>query len=303
MEQKTDAPFFSVVIPTYNCASFLKRSLTSVFNQTFQDFEVVVIDNSSIDNSQELLDSTQDQRLLWFAIQNDGIIAASRNKGIEKAKGKWIAFLDADDVWSSEKLECVYNVIVENPNVIVVNHNEWKVVDNQKDKVLEYSKSCNADFYKHLIFKGNCLSTSAVTVRRDIALKTKGFSTRDDFITAEDYDFWIRLAKEGDFYFLDKVLGEWHVHGKNESKQSEIHANAIIQVINHHLDIWINENPRDNYKVRNARGKIWKDGSRYLLLAKEFSTAKKYASKAIYYNPLSWKPWAILFLSLIHKAL
>ena len=112
------SPFFSVIIPTYNCADFLKRALSSVFIQTYQNFEVIVVDNSSTDNTEDVLNSFDDKKLTVKKVNNNGIIAHSRNKGIENAKGKWVAFLDSDDIWKPEKLEKVSHAIVNNPEVI-----------------------------------------------------------------------------------------------------------------------------------------------------------------------------------------
>ena len=131
-------PFFSVVIPTYNCSDFLKRALTSVFNQTYQNFEVIVIDNSSTDNTEDIINNFDDKRLIATKVNNNGIIAHSRNKGIEIAKGDWIAFLDSDDVWNSDKLIKVKNAIKENPKVILICHDEWHIINNNKKNRLRY---------------------------------------------------------------------------------------------------------------------------------------------------------------------
>ena len=130
-------PFFSVVIPTYNCAEFLQRSLESVFSQTYQDFEVIVIDNSSTDNTENVLDSVDDKRLTVIKVNNNGIIAHSRNKGIENAKGKWVAFLDSDDIWKPEKLEKISDAIVNNSEVILVCHDEWHVNNGKTENHLK----------------------------------------------------------------------------------------------------------------------------------------------------------------------
>ena len=84
------SPFFTVVIPTYNCADYLKRALNSVFSQTYQNFEIIVVDNSSTDHTKDVLRSFNDGRLMVIKVNNNGIIAYSRNKGIENAKGDWI---------------------------------------------------------------------------------------------------------------------------------------------------------------------------------------------------------------------
>ena len=131
-------PFFSVVIPTYNCADFLKRALTSVFVQTYQNFEIIVIDNSSTDNTQKVLKNFSNQKLKVIRVNNKGIIGYSRNKGIDSARGEWIAFLDSDDVWKPEKLEKVRDAIKHNKNVILFCHDEWYVVNGKRKNRSRY---------------------------------------------------------------------------------------------------------------------------------------------------------------------
>ena len=97
----------SIVIPTYNRSAELKRALKSVLSQTYKNFEVIVVDNNSIDNTDTMLKNLNDQRIRLLKINNNGIIAASRNMGINASNGEWIAFLDSDDWWHSNKLEKV----------------------------------------------------------------------------------------------------------------------------------------------------------------------------------------------------
>jgi glycosyltransferase involved in cell wall biosynthesis len=92
------SPLVSVVIPTYNHARYLGRALQSVLDQTYKNWEAIVIDNHSTDNTAELIASFADQRITYLKIHNNGVIAASRNAGIRAAKGEWLAFLDSDDL-------------------------------------------------------------------------------------------------------------------------------------------------------------------------------------------------------------
>ena len=291
-------PFFSVVIPTYNCADFLKRALTSVFDQTYQNFEVIVIDNSSTDNTEDIINNFDDKRLIVTKVNNNGIIAHSRNKGIEIAKGDWIAFLDSDDVWNSDKLMKVKNAIKQDPKVILICHDEWHIINNNKKNRLRYGPAGN-DLYDRLLFMGNCLSTSAVCLRREVALKSGGFSEREDFITVEDYEYWIRLAQEGECYFINEILGEWHTHGKNYSDNVQIHVDSLIAVTKHHLEKWSAVNNNSRKLVNNNISRVYAHAGRILQRAGEFTISMKYTWIAIMKNPLHQKAWLILLLSLL----
>jgi len=293
-------PFFSVVIPSYNCADLLKRALESVFSQTYTDYEIIVIDNSSTDNTQGVLKSFDNNKLNIIEVSNSGIIAYSRNKGIENAKGEWIAFLDSDDVWQSNKLEKVYNTIINNPEIILVCHNEWHMINNERKNPLTYGPA-GQDLYKRLLFKGNCLSTSAVCLKKDIALESNGFSERKDFITVEDYEYWIRLAQKGDFFFINEKLGEWHTHGENYSDNALVHANALIAVKEHHFDNFINKNPDLLKAVNKGRAKSLSSAANTLRKGKYYDQAIKYSKNGILNAPMYWKNWVIILLSIIEK--
>jgi len=290
-------PFFSIVIPTYNCAELLERALKSVFSQTFQNFEIIIIDNSSTDHTQNVLNGYSDPRLKVLIVNNNGIIAYSRNKGIQKSKGEWVAFLDSDDVWKLEKLESVKQAIDENKNAILFCHDEWHVVHGRIRTRFRYGPVVS-EMYERLLFKGNCLSTSAVCLRRDIAKKTEGFSERIDFVTVEDYEYWIRLAKEGEFIFLNEVLGEWHTHGSNFSDNVLIHAAAYMAVVEFHLIIWTKNNKISVWQTNNKLSKFYSNAGRIVQKGKVFPSAIQYSWNAIKKNPFQFKAWLILIFSI-----
>jgi glycosyltransferase involved in cell wall biosynthesis len=106
----------SVIIPTYNCGKFIKASVESVLNQSFTNFELLVIDDGSTDNTHEIIRNIKDSRLIYIKTENNGVSSA-RNKGIEISKGEYIAFLDADDLWEKSKLELQVNALDHNPNI------------------------------------------------------------------------------------------------------------------------------------------------------------------------------------------
>jgi len=97
-------PFFSVIIPTYNRREFLKKAVDSVLSQTFKNFELIIVDDGSTDDTQSLLDWYQESRIKYIYQKNHGV-AHARNRGLEKTRGEWVAFLDSDDWWLPRKLE------------------------------------------------------------------------------------------------------------------------------------------------------------------------------------------------------
>lgn len=233
----TAGPLVSVVIPTYNHAHFLGRALQSVLDQTYTNWEVILIDNHSQDNTDEVVQSFTDPRITLLKIHNDGIIAASRNMGIRAAKGEWVAFLDSDDLWYPKKLETALQGIQGDPSTDVCSTDEIMVDEMTGNRrLLKFGPYCS-DFYKSLLVTGNCLSPSASLVRRNFLNKNNIlFRENEEFVTAEDYDFWMLLAQAGaKFKFIHSAQGEYLIHTTNNSGQVERHKQAVANVIRDHV--------------------------------------------------------------------
>ena len=111
-------PFVSIIIPTYNHGHYLNRALQSVFDQTYNNWEIIVIDNHSTDETSKVVAKFFGPSTTYLKINNSGIIAKSRNMGIKAAKGEWIAFLDSDDWWAPEKLQVFHNHVSEKVDLI-----------------------------------------------------------------------------------------------------------------------------------------------------------------------------------------
>jgi len=206
----------SVVIPTYNHAHFLSRALQSVLDQTYSHWEALVIDNHSQDNTDEVVNAFGDPRIRLFKIHNHGVIAASRNLGMREARGEWIAFLDSDDKWYPNKLQrCV--ALLEAGHDMVCHAETWVWYDG-KQKTVTYGPVHNATYHQ-LLFRKNCISTSAVVAKAATIALVGGFNEDLQVVTAEDYDLWLRIAHVTNrFGFLHETLGEYHIHGGNSSK-------------------------------------------------------------------------------------
>ena len=109
-------PLVSIIIPTYPQATYIGKALQSIIDQTFKNWEAIIIDNHSTDDTQKILNQFVDPRIKCLKIKNNGIIAKSRNLGIKFAKGEWIAFLDSDDWWTKDKLE----ICINNAGVVLI---------------------------------------------------------------------------------------------------------------------------------------------------------------------------------------
>ena len=227
-------PQVSVIIPTYNQADQLKEALCSVIGQTVTNWEAWVVNNSSRDGTVGVIQEMSDPRIRRVDISNRGIIARSRNEGIRRAIGEYVAFMDSDDVWLPKKLERVLDVFKRNPDIEVVCHWERIRKNGRLMGTYRYGPESKAE-HRQLLFSGNQLSTSAVTIKRNCLRRVRGFNVDASLVTAEDYDLWLALSHLGcRMYFLPEALGEYRITGHNMSANTDLHHAAVRKVVLRH---------------------------------------------------------------------
>ena len=222
-------PLVSIIIPTFNREKELERALNSVLCQTYTNWEVCIVDNHSSDNTFHLINSYNDSRIKLYMIQNNGVIGASRNLGIQNAKGKYIAFLDSDDWWSYTKLEKSVKVL-EQEEVNVVYHDLFIVKKKSQKFFFRRTKSrkLKKPTFDDLIINGNTLLTSSVVLKREIMAEITGFTEDASLIAIEDYHAWLSLAiADEDFIKISEVLGYYWLGGNNTNN-----PNRTIQTLN-----------------------------------------------------------------------
>jgi len=223
----------SVVVPTYNHARFIGDALRSVVRQSFNDWEAIVINNFSSDDTVDVVRAVDDPRIRLINFANHGIIAAGRNEGIRRAVGKYVAFLDSDDCWHEAKLDrCVATL---DAGADLVCHAERWTGGGRSERVVQYGPTAMAE-YRRLLLRHNCISTSATVIRQSVLAHVGAFDARPEFVTAEDYDLWLRVSRAGyDIRFLNEVLGEYRRHEGNASGSVMRHYRAERAVVEHHL--------------------------------------------------------------------
>ena len=229
----TTKPYVSVVIPTFNHAKFLKKALDSVVAQGFQNWEAVVVNNFSTDNTIEVVNSFADPRIKLFNFSNNGVIAASRNHGLKEAAGDFIAFLDSDDVWYPNKLQkCVEQA---SAGYQFICHGELWINSDLTQRTVMYGPASNAT-YNRLLYKGNCISTSTTFIAKSLLGSVQGFDENPEIITTEDYDLWLRLAaKNPRTSFIPEVLGEFHRLADSASSSVLRNLAAELTVLKTHF--------------------------------------------------------------------
>ena len=220
MLKKNFLPLISIVIPTYNHSEYLIRALQSILNQTYKNWEAIVIDNHSTDETNKVMGRYIDQRIKYFKIHNFGVIAKSRNKGILTAKGEWIAFLDSDDWWTPDKLKNCVDFFDNHVDLIYHDLEISSIKQNIYKKKIIKTRQLKKPVLIDLLVNGNIISNSSVVVRKNIIQKIGMIDESKELVGSEDYNTWLKISNLTDqFIYLPKKLGYYFVHDQSISKK------------------------------------------------------------------------------------
>ncbi len=193
--------FFSVIIPTYNRASFIEKTIYSVLNQTYPNFELIIIDDGSTDNTEDIVKSILDNRIRYYKTEN-GERAKARNFGAKVSKGDYVNFLDSDDMLLLNHLEEALKLISIHESAEIF-HLNFDIRD-EDEKILLKPKILNGDLNLQLVKKGNLLSSNGVFIRKDIAVLYP-FNEDRALSASEDYELWLRLAARYKIYYSNTI--------------------------------------------------------------------------------------------------
>lgn len=194
-------PVVSIVMPTCNRANLLKKSVESVISQSYQNWELLVIDDISTDDTEKMMTeySKKDPRIKYFRIVPEKVPGISKylNFGIKNAAGKYISRLDDDDYWcDNDILKLEVEFLENNPDYVLVGGGAIIVNENYEEKY-KYFKRETDEKIRHNALKANPFAHNTVMFRKDVALSLGGY---DNLKYAEDWDFWLRLGKVGKLY-------------------------------------------------------------------------------------------------------
>jgi len=212
-------PAVSIVIPSYNHARYLAQTIESALSQSFRDFELLIIDDASQDNSREIIQqyAKRDERIkCWFHEHNEGI-ASTFNEGLHRAQGKFYASLGSDDIWLPQKLETQVALLNENEDLVV--WSEGQIIDAAGKPTGELftlrhsatNKQKSGNIFEELL-QGNFIFGSSLIVKRENALRIK-FNESLKYLN--DFLFEVELAEKYPFYFVSIPLAQYRIHGDN----------------------------------------------------------------------------------------
>lgn len=286
-------PTVSVIIPTYNRAHLIGRAVQSVLAQTYKDFEIIVVDDGSTDNTEEVVKNFGNSRIRCARHGENKGAAAARNTGIKIARGSYIAFLDSDDEWLPEKLEKQVRVFGKaSLEVGVIYTGCWRMEGDRKTytpspKIIQKQGNIH-----RLLLEGSLFVTSTAMVRRECLLRVGVFD--EHLLRHQDWELWIRISKYYYFRCIDEplVISYYCEKGVHRNPSALIRARKVI----------LEKHFQDLKRDRGLLVKHYSNIGALLCSNGEFRQGRNYFIKAVKACPLNIKPLLHAFISFFGEA-
>jgi glycosyltransferase involved in cell wall biosynthesis len=288
-------PLVSVIVPVYNADTTLPDTIDSIQRQTFQNFELIVIDDGSTDGTLDWVRSVRDPRLQVFSYANGGTSVA-RNRGIERSQGEFISFIDSDDLWMPDKLALQLQALHQQPGAALA-YSWTAFVDEQGEFLFAKDASyCEGDVYAELLRHNFMASGSNVLVRKSCALAVGGFDT--GVPPAEDWQFYLRVAARWRFAVVPRYQILYRISERAMSANAQRSEEAMLRVCDQAFKTYSRPLPKRGEVLANVKLHI---AFLYLTRALGLEVWKKAGQKlaeCICLHPrilLTRKPWHLLF--------
>lgn len=220
MDSNVNAALVSIIMPVYNSALYIRQAIDSIVNQSYSEWELICIDDGSVDDSVAIVRSFDDPRIRLVVLDKNGGVAAARNKGLSLANGSWIAFLDSDDIAHRERLERQVRYMLQHPEAAAV-FTRVRLVDvygNPHGSWPDDEKTLSsADIHRLLPYR-NCLAQPSAMIRADVLGK---FAYRVEYHDSEDWALWLELTAAGHtLHKLDETLVDYRIRPSSETARS-----------------------------------------------------------------------------------
>ena len=275
---------FSIVTITHNRAHLIDKTIESVLNQTYPNFEHIIIDDGSTDSTEEIIESINDDRIKYFYYEKHSKRSFLRNEGIRKSTGNVICILDSDDIWVKEKLETLYYLYTNQPKIVCITHNA--IIKDTHDSNNNFLYNFKEDFFKIVlkeILSDKFLPYPFYSFKKSIL---KSINSFDETLTDGQHDFFLRLASIHPIYYCAKILAFKIKHENSISSKKRVSALLNYNIsLNNLLEsnkITLLEHKRiviiNNYKI-----------AKYYFKTKELQNSLTYFNKVISQTPLLHK--------------
>ena len=291
------APLVSAIVPVYNGERFLRAALDSALAQTFQDIEIIVIDDGSKDSSGAIADEYAAKHPGKFVVihQKNGGLVAARNAGLAVARGRYMALLDADDEWLPHHLAASVDVLEKRADIGLVHANIERInVDGSKTLLVKRFWNRDMDPFATVYLRREHVSCSTVVARRDLIDRVGRFDEAFNRIGCEDRDLWLRCAAETEFVFIDAVHCRYRMHNENASGTFEKMQRGRVLLVEK-----FSGTPRGRPLARQAWAAMYYGmGDQWLDAGKRLSAARAYFN-ALTQQPTELRLWTALVRSLV----
>lgn len=214
-------------MPAYNAEKYIGEAIESILNQTFQDFELIIIDDGSTDNTFQLIKAIRSEKIVLLQTPQNSGASASRNLGISVARGEYIAFLDADDWAYPQRLQKQVDFLDKNPQIGLVG--TWTEIVDESGKFIDefVSEIPQNQIAPRLLFH-NCFATSSVALRKEFA----AYQFDNTYLLAEDYELWLRLVTKTQLGIIKEKLIKYLAHSQGISKlQKEKMKQNVLRIL------------------------------------------------------------------------
>lgn len=294
-------PLVSVIIPTFNRVNYIGRAIESVIGQTFPNFEIIIIDDGSTDDTCKYINSLNNNKIKYYYQSNKGV-AAARNKGLEVANGDFIAFLDSDDEWLPQKIEKQLNLFKSNP-LLGMAYCGSEIL-NEENKVLtrRYCQiNCRGKIFKHLILN-NFIPTPTVIIKKNI-IKKAGRMV-EDLKFGEDWHYWLKVSLLTEVDFINEIQVRFRrLEDGLTNKDFKYNINYSKKVIELIFDKEASSKKYMKYKMKafanqeiaEAKHLLWKFNNGSAAMPLLFSAIKK--------DSFNWIAYYFLLKSFVYNQL
>lgn len=224
---KNKIPKISVVMSVYNGEKYLREAIDSILNQTFADFEFIIIDDGSTDESSDIIKSYNDPRIILIRQKNKGL-AAALNVGIKAARGKYIARMDADDISAQSRLEKQILFMESNPVCVALGTNAV-VINEDGEELYKTDLPLDNETIKSLVVTGCPFYHGSVMLKRDTLFAVDGYN--EEVRMAQDDFLWIKIQNHGYFYLVKEALYYYRITSNNISKLNKTASRKLREII------------------------------------------------------------------------
>nr|WP_296031961.1 glycosyltransferase family 2 protein [uncultured Dorea sp.] len=216
----------SIIMPSYNTALYIEKTIQSVLDQTYPNWELIIVDDCSTDNTDEVLEKIKDTRIHYLKNEKNSGAAVSRNKALRESKGQWIAFLDSDDLWMPNKLEKQIRFMEENGYAFsYTNYEEIDVNGNKTGVTVTGPKKISKIGMFNYCWPG-CLTVM-------YNAEKVGLIQIEDIKKNNDYAMWLKVCKKADCYLLDETLGQYR-----KGRVGSVSTHSIKTMIGWHFKLY-----------------------------------------------------------------